>query len=375
MRCSVALPVPLSFFRIGCYAVFDRIASGGMANVHLGRRLGPPEPQSVVAVKRLRPEFAAESDFIAMLMDEAALTRRIVHPSIVPVLDLVHTPTEVCLVTAFVYGETLRALQNALDARNKRVPLTIASAICCDVLAALHAAHEARDTDGSPLHMVHRDVSPHNIMVGVDGRARVIDFGIAKAVSRLQSTIEGQVKGKVAYMAPEQLTGLVADRRCDLFSTGIVLWEILAGARLFTGADSLEVGKSVVCALVPPIGSVRHDVPPALAEVVHRALKQQREARFASAAEMRDALQAAMPPAGRKSVARWLLGLAAEAIRRRRRRALEIEGYDLSTSGQPGQEPGDEPTLVDEMPPFFEVPDDDEPTVPAAGGTPHPPKA
>ena len=365
----------LSFFRIGHYAVFDRIASGGMANVHLGRRLGPPNTQPVVAIKRLRPEFAAESDFTAMLMDEAALTRRIAHPSIVPVLDLVHTPTEVCLVTAFVYGETLRALQNVLEAQNERVPLAIASAICCDVLAALHAAHEACDTEGRPLHMVHRDVSPHNIMVGIDGRARVIDFGIAKAVSRVQSTVEGQVKGKVAYMAPEQLTGLAVDRRCDLFSTGTVLWELLAGTKLFTGTDSLDVGKAVVCARVPPIGAMRADVPPALAEVVHHALRQQRDARFASAAEMRDALRTAMQPAGRRSVAHWLLGLGAEAIRRRRRRALEIEGYDLSPPAQHGRTPDDDPTLVDEIPPFFEDLDDDEPTVPAAGGTPHPPKA
>ena len=209
-----------------------------MATVHLARQLGAAGFARIVAVKRLHERYARDPEFVAMFLDEARLVGRIRHPNVVQTLDVVAEKnadggSELFIVMEYVHGESLVRLLAAARTKDEPVPLKIASAIMIGALQGLHAAHEAKSEAGQPLNIVHRDISPHNILVGIDGVARVLDFGVAKASERVSSTTKGEVKGKLAYMAPEQLNGGEADRRTDVFAAGIVFWEVLAGQRLF----------------------------------------------------------------------------------------------------------------------------------------------
>ena len=198
---------------VGRYEVHDRIAAGGMATVHLGRLLGAAGFSRTVAIKRLHDGYAKDPEFVAMLLDEARLAALIRHPNVVPTLDVVAEDDELLVVMEYVEGDSVAHLTKLAQSAGQRVPVPFAAAILAQALHGLHAAHEARDKKGEPLGIVHRDVSPQNILVGVDGVARVLDFGIAKAASRATSTEDGQVKGKTAYMAPEQLQHGAVDRR------------------------------------------------------------------------------------------------------------------------------------------------------------------
>src|SRR5258708_3447542 len=187
----------------GRYAIYDEIASGGMATVHFGCSLGAGAFSRVVAVKRLHAHLARENEFVTMFMDEARVAARIRHPNVAPILDVVATDREIFLVMEYVHGESLSKLFGAM--RASRQPMPVAAAILVGLLGGLHAAHEATDERGMSLRIVHRDVSPQNLIIGADGVARIVDFGIAKAVGRLQHTQTGEIKGKFGYMAPEQV--------------------------------------------------------------------------------------------------------------------------------------------------------------------------
>ena len=221
---------------IGRYALYDQIAAGGMATVHFGRLHGPVGFSRLVAVKRLHPEFSRDREFVSMFIDEARHAARVRHPNVVQTLNVVDTEGELFVVMEYVQGESLARLLQAARTAGP-VPIPIACAIMCGVLNGLHAAHEATDTDGEPLGLVHRDVSPQNVLVGVDGIPRVLDFGIALVTSRKRTTGDGKLKGKFGYMAPEHIDGH-ACRQSDVFATGIVLWEVLTGKRLFGGDDA-----------------------------------------------------------------------------------------------------------------------------------------
>src|ERR1700722_19086734 len=211
---------------IGRYVIYGKIAQGGMASVHLGCLQGAAGFSRTVAVKRLHSHLAEEPEFLSTMIDEARLAARIHHPNVVPTLDVVAEGGELLVVMEYVRGESLSRLLRAESGRERRVPLPIASAIMVAALHGLHAAHEATSDRGTPLGIVHRDVSPQNILVGVDGVARIIDFGVAKAAGRLQTTRDGVVKGKVPYMAPEQLAALEVTRLVDVYAMGAILWEM-----------------------------------------------------------------------------------------------------------------------------------------------------
>ena len=182
---------------IGRYVLYDEMAAGGMATVHYGRLLGPVGFSRTVAIKRLRPQFARDQEFVAMFVDEARLAARIRHPNVVPTLDVVATDGELYLVMDYVQGESLSRLLRASRAKGS-IPTDVVSAIFCGALHGLHAAHEATDEHGKPLGLVHRDVSPQNILVGVEGIPRVLDFGVAMAAGRAQATGQGRIKGKLS---------------------------------------------------------------------------------------------------------------------------------------------------------------------------------
>ena len=323
--------VPLQEPRIvGRYALYGEIAAGGMATVHFGRLVGAVGFSRTVAVKRLHPQFAKDPDFVSMFLDEARLAARIQHPNVVSTLDVVPLDDEVFLVMEYVHGEALSKLIRAARRQGELVPPRIALAIIAGALHGLHAAHEAKSEQGTPLNIVHRDISPQNILVGADGSARVLDFGVAKAAARVTSTRDGQMKGKVSYMAPEQLRGKGVDRRTDVFAAGIVLWETLTGRRLFDGDDPGEVMAKLLQSEIPTPSSVEASVPTHLDAIVMRTLDRDPDARWPTARELAIALEHAGPMAMSREVGEWAERIGEETIGKRARQVAEIESGSLS---------------------------------------------
>ncbi len=327
---NVALPA-----REHGYEIFDAIASGGMAVVHLGRRRGAAGFARVVAVKRLHPHLAGDPDLVAMLVDEAQLSARVRHANVVSVLDVIEDDG-LALVMEYVHGASLSELTREAARRGERVPRDITSAIVIGALSGLHAAHEAHGEDGEPLGLVHRDVSPQNILVGTDGTARIVDFGIAKARVRSHVTREGTLKGKLAYMAPEQLAGS-ATRRTDVLAAGVVLWELFAGKRFYDGVeDEAQMIGALSMRAAPPLAPHAPDLAGAAVHIVERALRKDPDERFATAGEMAHALQEAVPPAPPRVVGAWVERIVGAKLSRRAALIARIErGEPLAIEAAP----------------------------------------
>jgi serine/threonine-protein kinase len=310
---------------VGRYAIYDEIASGGMATVHLGRLLGSAGFARTVAIKKLHPHFAKDEDVVSMLMDEARLAARISHPNVVPVLEMVAEQGEVFLVLEYVAGLSLGKLIRESRRERSPVAIRVAAAVMCGVLHGLHAAHEALSDTGEPLGIVHRDVSPQNILVGVDGAARVIDFGVAKARGRSRTTRDGNIKGKVAYMPPEQLKGQLLDRRTDVYAAGVVMWELLTLEHLFDGPNDAGLIDAALTAPIEAPSALSPHVPPELDAIVLRALSRDIEPRYKTAREMALALEAAVGVASNAEVADWVKERGDIELRARSAIAARVE--------------------------------------------------
>ena len=307
----------------GRYDLSAPFASGGMGTLHLGRVVGAHGFARVVAIKRLFPGLAADRSFREMLLDEARFASRIRHPNVVPVLDVVEDASDLYIVMEYVHGLSLAQMLVALGTRP--IPLAIALGIVEGVLLGLHAAHEARGEDGTPLGIVHRDVSPQNILVGADGVPRLIDFGIAKAATRMQVTDPGVLKGKVGYVAPEQLVRETVARQADVYSTGVVLWEMLAQRRLFPDADVAERLQRInEKALPPPAPGARDE---ALVALVLRALERDQARRYPTAEAMAVALLQGRRGASSAEIAKWLAQEAFEELEISEERVRLLEQY------------------------------------------------
>lgn len=279
-----------AMWMLGRYAVAGPLASGGMAEILLAQLRGPGGFERPVVIKRMHPHLAKDPAFIQLFLDEARLAARIRHPNVVQVQELGHEAGELFLVMEYLEGQTVVALMKRLSEEGRLLPLSLAAYIVAQACAGLGAAHELSDASGQPLHLVHRDVAPDNIFLTFEGQVKLLDFGIAKARDRLAHTRTGHVRGKAPYMSPEQILGEVIDHRSDLYSLGVVLHEISTGQRLFKGQNELALAKAICEAPVPLPSSRREDYPPALEQVVMRALARQREDRFGSAREMEAAL-------------------------------------------------------------------------------------
>jgi len=310
---------------IGRYTLAAPVGAGGMATIYLGRQAGAAGFSRVVAVKRLHPHYASEPEFIAMFLDEARLAARVRHAHVVETLDVVHEGSETVIVLEYVDGESLSGLNKSLHAAGERMPLPIASRIMMEVCRGLHAAHEAMSTDGRPLGIVHRDVSPQNVLVGSDGSSRVTDFGIALASGRLSHTKSGQVKGKPAYMAPEQLAGAELTRKSDLYAAGVVLWELCAGRRAYEAQNEGALYARVLAGAIPRLDEVAPWVPPALGAVVERALQRDPARRFASGHEMALAIEHASTIAASREVGAFVETHARAALATRRALASTLD--------------------------------------------------
>jgi serine/threonine-protein kinase len=316
------------------YAVFDEIASGGMASVFLACRLGASDTPRVVAIKKLFEQFAKRPEFVTMFLDEAHLAARIKHPNVVATYDFLRIPDSLAIVMEFVLGVSLDDLMTIGRDRGEAPSIPVATAILHGALEGLHAAHEAKDDQGKDYGLVHRDVSPHNIIVGKDGTPRVIDFGIAKAAGRLHVTDVGVIKGKYAYMAPEQLRGGKVDRRTDVYASGVVLWETLAGRSLFDAEVNAELlgQRAAGNVPVPAPRSLNAAVSSELEAIVLRAVEVDPARRFATAHEMAQALESTGDIASPDEIALWVQKLA-----RSRLSELEAKRNEVETAYAAGE--------------------------------------
>ena len=353
---------PHTVRQIGRYLLYGPIASGGMATVHFGALMGEVGFSRTVAIKRLRERWQGRRELERSLVDEARLASRIHHPNVVRTLDVVVEGGELFIVLEYITGESLARLMGMLG--DERMPIDVASAIMSGVLHGLHAAHEATSPKGKPLGIVHRDVSPQNVLVGADGLARVLDFGIAQAEERLGRSRAGQVKGKPSYLAPEQLEG-DATQCTDIYSAAVVLWEIVTGERLFAGKNATAVMEGILTKDIPPPSSVRPDVPAALDAIVLRGLQRRPEARFATAREFALALEEEVGVALATKVGGWLSRVAADSLTARAEQVAAMEGDAAASttvsrvvSGELGEGSGGDTMAEAERPaaPASEVP-------------------
>ncbi len=310
---------------LGRYLLFGEIASGGMASVHFGRLSGAAGFARMVAIKRLHANFAKDPSFVTMFLDEARLAARIRHPNVVSTLDVVATDGEIFLVMDYVHGQSLSRLWRAMRKINRQTDPRIVAAIMSCVLHGLHAAHEAKGERGEPLDIVHRDVSPQNILVGADGVSRVLDFGVAKAAGRMQTTREGRIKGKIAYMPPEQLEDATVTRQTDIYAAAVVTWEMLTGRRAFDGEHEAAVVAAVLGHPLPSPSKLVPRVPVAFDVVVMRGLARNANRRYATAREMALDLERCAGIASMSEVGDWVQTYARDELARRDRRMAAIE--------------------------------------------------
>ena len=345
---------------LGRYAMYEQFAAGGMATLHYGRLLGPAGFSRTVAIKRLHAHLSEDPDFVAMLLDEARLAARIHHPHVIQTLDVESSEGELFVVLDYVHGDSLSRLLR--EARRVGEPATpeLVGAILFGALEGLHAAHEARDPKGEPLELVHRDVSPHNILIGTDGIARVLDFGVAKARGRAQTTRVGQLKGKLSYMAPEQLRGGKVTRRSDVFSASVVLWEALTGARLFQGDDEGDVVNRLLAEVIPSPRQYAPGVTRELEAIVMRGLERDPAARFPTARHMALAIEDLAMMATPIEVGAWVERVAGVTLAQRAERVAAIEAeFSRVIDAEPTE--GTNAVLVGALPPH-------RPTAPSVTG-------
>ena len=276
---------------LGRYRVVDEIGIGGMASVHLARMDGPGGFQKWVAIKRIHPHLVEDQTFIHMFLDEARIAARISHPNVATVFDLGEHEDTYWIAMEYLHGEPLREVMRRTEELAAPMPPEIACRVIADAAEGLHAAHELLGKNGEKLGLVHRDVTPHNLFVTYDGTTKVVDFGIAKFSSRMSSTRAGTLKGKLAYMSPEQVHGEGIDRRTDIFALGVVLWELTTGQRLFRMESDLDTLAKVQECNVPRPSSIVRGYPIDLEKIVMKALSKNRGERFKTARELSRALQ------------------------------------------------------------------------------------
>jgi serine/threonine protein kinase len=270
----------------GKYRLIASLGHGGMADVFLSVAQGPVGFNKLQVIKRLRPNLAEEPEFLSMFLDEARLAARLNHPNIVQTNEVGEVGGQYFIAMEYLDGQPLHRIIHR-GAKNNALTRAMCLKILADTLGGLHAAHELTDYDGSALSVVHRDASPHNVFVTYEGQTKVVDFGIAKAATRSADTRTGVLKGKISYMAPEQARCESVDRRADVFSIGVILWEMLSGTRIWRGMSDVEILDHLMHGRVADIRAVRSDLSPQLVTIVQRSLAPIAADRYATAADFR----------------------------------------------------------------------------------------
>jgi len=332
-----------SLGRIGKYELLKRLAVGGMAEVFLARQTGPHGFEKMVVIKKILPHLAAQETFVRMFLDEARIAARFNHPNITQIYELGEHGHTLYIAMEHVHGKDLKALVRRCAQIKQRIPVEHVVKICSQILDGLHFAHTRADPDGAAGGVVHRDVTPHNIIVSFEGGVKLLDFGIAKARSQISTTLPGQLKGKFAYMSPEQCLSSDVDRRSDVFSVGIVMYELLTGTRLFKRDLDVETVRAITDDQVPPVRAIRPELEEELEQILERALERRREHRYQTAQEMQVALEDFLINKGLKSnsvlLSRFISQLFAGELAVYRKaldeaRAEDLEGAVLSQRGE-----------------------------------------
>jgi len=309
---------------LGGFRMSRELACGGMATVYLAHKAGTLGVGQPAAVKVIHPHLARDRDFVDMFLDEARIVSCIAHPNVCRVLDFGKAEGTYYLAMEFVMGETWADVLTRMKGTKEAQPVipSLLAQVLSQACEGLHAAHEAQDPVGTPLQIVHRDISPQNLIIGYDGSVRVLDFGIASAADKLHTTRNGTVKGRFAYMAPEQMRGHAVDRRADIWSLGVVLWEGLAQRRMFKRETEAETVLAVTHDPLPSLEGAGHPVPAALARIAGQALRRSRDKRYATAREMGLELSryasSSLVPMGMPEVSIWMQRLFADRIEQKR---------------------------------------------------------
>jgi eukaryotic-like serine/threonine-protein kinase len=280
---------------LGKYRLIATLGRGGMADVNLAMVDGPMGSgfSKLAVVKRVRSSIADDPEFVAMLVNEARISAQLRHPNVVQTFDVNVHNGKPYLAMEYLDGLPLSKLRKRAKEQHLQIPAEVEYVIVADVLAGLHHAHELSNYDGSPLAIVHRDVTPHNVFITIDGQVKVVDFGIAKAAGQTSVTQQGFIRGKIRYMSPEQACGLELERRSDLFSVGILLWEAATGRRFWEGVDERDIGRILRDAKYEPSPrNVEPNVPPAIDAICRKALARDPNNRYATAEEFRRDIEA-----------------------------------------------------------------------------------
>ncbi len=286
---------------LGRYTLIRRLATGGMGEIYLAESEGAANFKKRVAIKRILPHLATNEDFVRKFIDEAHLMVQLQHGNIMPVLELSETDGELYIVMEYLPGRDLKAVIRRLRADGRRIPVDLALWLVAEICAGLDYAHRKVGPDGEPLHVVHRDVSPSNIVLGAGGEVKLVDFGIARARGGMHQSISGTLQGKFVYMSPEQAEGERLDPRSDVFSAGLVLYELLCGVRPFEGESETETLRLVRTGEIVAPSRVRTDLDDELDELVLEALRRDREARYPTAAAFRHAITHHLAVSGSKA--------------------------------------------------------------------------
>jgi serine/threonine-protein kinase len=329
----------------GRYELLRKLAAGGMGQVYLARQKGPVGFQKLLVVKRLLPHLSEDDEFIQMFLDEARIAALLNHPNIAQIYDLGEVEGTYYIAMEYVHGEAISDVLKRSIQRRGGMPLEFKCRVIADAAAGLDAAHNARSPSGRKLALIHRDVSPQNVLVGFNGSVKIIDFGVAKAANKFSQTNVGQIKGKHAYMSPEQARGEPLDHRSDVFGLGTVFYEILTNTRLFKRESEMATLKAVVGAKVTPPSEVVAGIPKGLDAVVLKALARNREERFATAGEMQlaieDILFKLQLPGTTAHLAAFMRELYAEELEEELSTEPTIIAYDprLMARGKPKEAP------------------------------------
>ena len=308
---------------LGQYRLIARVATGGMAELFLARREGVAGFRKTVAIKRLLPHLSRDPDVVRMFLNEAHIASRLEHPNIVQVFDLGQVGADYYMAMEFLHGRTLSEVQEQSAKRGELVPIGLMARVVADACAGLHYAHEAKDGDGLPLEVVHRDFNPSNVFVTYDGRVKVLDFGIAKIQSLSHQSEPGILRGKYYYMSPEMVGGRAIDRRADLFAAGVMLYELATGRRPFEGEDVNQLLKAIATGDVQPPHEIDPSIPPALDALCLGLLSKNPDDRPGSAAAVRASLERLLAsgpkPVGTAELAAYMTELFPEEDPERRR--------------------------------------------------------
>lgn len=297
----------------GRYRLIRLISIGGMAEVYQARSYGEHGFEKEVALKRILPSVAADADALEMFIREAKLAVALTHPNIGAIYELGKVHEWYYITMEYIYGKNLRQIATTAAELGQVIPWEVAAAIAVGVASGLYYAHTKRSVDGMPLGIVHRDISPQNIVISYAGEVKIIDFGIAKVANQPNQTQVGVIKGKTGYMAPEQIDGLVLDARTDQFCLGIVLWELLAGRPLFRGGGFAETLERIRACVVPSLRAIRPEIPIEFSDAIHRMLARDRDLRFPDLQSLRFLVEATVRTgdnlSGQQAVERWMDGL------------------------------------------------------------------